>query len=287
MVYKCLTIAGFDGSGGAGVQADLKTFTAFGCYGMSVLTSMPIQNTQGVFGVFEIPVETIVRQMDAIFSDIVPDAIKIGMIFSAEIAHSVADFLKKYAGDIPIVLDPVIIAKSGDKLLQDDALSALKTRLLPLASIVTPNIPEAMALSGQSYDTDKIALAIMARGAKSVLMKGGHARDEHSNDVLYTDDGVYTFLADRVRSNNTHGTGCTLSAAICAMLSRGHDMKNSCIIAKKYVLSLIKESQYKKVGLGNGPLLHFSPLEEEIDIMIRRYNDEIITESMGEIAIGL
>jgi hydroxymethylpyrimidine/phosphomethylpyrimidine kinase len=246
MKYKCLSIAGFDGSGGAGIQADLKTFSAFGCYGMNVLTSLPIQNTCGVRNCFEVPPHIIEEQLYCIFEDITPDAIKIGMLFSKEIIEVVARFLEIHAKNIPIVLDPVMIAKSGDSLLQDDAIYLLKSRLLPIARIVTPNIPEAFRL----FDT------LEWINTKAVLLKGGHMNSIMSNDLLLENGNKTWLYAPRINSKNTHGTGCTLSAAITSCLAMGYSTQESCQIAKQYLYIAINSAKDSDIGKGNGPVNH-------------------------------
>lgn len=258
---NCLSIAGFDGSGGAGIQADLKTFSAFGCYGMTVLTALPVQNTCGVRSCYDIPLRCIEEQLQAIFDDIPPDSIKIGMLFSSEIIHLVADFLIKNAVSVPIVLDPVMVAKSGDALLRLDAINAMKERLMPLATLITPNLPEARALVGEvGSPEDMLVLAeqVLALGSKAVLLKGGHAGGDCSDDLLLERSGVSTWLsAERVASHNTHGTGCTLSAAIASCLGLGFDLKESCRIAKHYLLEAIKAAKDNSPGKGHGPVQHF------------------------------
>jgi hydroxymethylpyrimidine/phosphomethylpyrimidine kinase len=258
MKYKCLSIAGFDGSGGAGLQADLKTFSAFGCYGMSVLTALPIQNTMGVKSVHEIPLSAIQDQLEAIWEDITPDAIKIGMLFNKEIVDLVAEFLRENAKNIPIILDPVMVAKSGNRLLKDDAIAILKQELLPLATLVTPNLPEAIALVGRESSSEDLSRSILKMGAKNVLLKGGHSGEKESNDLLMTDmDNLVWFKAQRISSKNTHGTGCTLSAGITAALALGYPLKEACGVAKGYLYKAIEASQHDSVGRGHGPVHHF------------------------------
>lgn len=258
MKYKCLSIAGFDGSGGAGIQADLKTFSALGCYGMTVLTALPAQNTMGVRACYEIPLEAIQAQLEAIFDDIIPDSIKIGMLFTGEIVELVADFLKKNASDIPIVLDPVMVAKSGDLLLLPQAIDALKIHLLPLATIITPNLPEAEALVGANSKQVILAEKLIHLGANAVLLKGGHQEGLESNDLFLDNDGHTTLLTSpRIKSNNTHGTGCTLSAAITSYLALGHSLLEACRLAKDYLSGALRAAQYDSVGQGHGPVHHF------------------------------
>lgn len=257
-MFKCLSIAGFDGSGGAGIQADLKTFSALGCYGMTVLTALPVQNTCGVRSCYDIPIACIEEQLEAIFDDIVPDSIKIGMLFSSPIIEVVASFLARYAHNIPIVLDPVMVAKSGDSLLLPDAIDAMKTKLIPLASIITPNIPEAHSLVSAIEDLNKLGEELLNLGPKAMLLKGGHLFGAESNDLLLESNGAKTWLkADRIASKNTHGTGCTLSAAICARLAQGATILDACTDAKIYLSGAISAAKDNSVGLGHGPLHHF------------------------------
>lgn len=257
-MIKCLSIAGFDGSGGAGIQADLKTFMAFGCYGMTVLTALPIQNTCGVKNCYDIPLQSIEDQLQAIFEDIVPDAIKIGMLFSTSIISLVARFLEKNASDIPIILDPVMVAKSGHPLLQPDAVNTLKQQLIPLATIITPNLPEAYELTHQTEDMNALARQLLALGPKAILLKGGHANSPNSNDLYLDQQGNQCELeAPRIHSNNTHGTGCTLSAAICAGIAHGLSTLQACQEAKIYLTHAIQAAQNHSVGKGHGPVHHF------------------------------
>lgn len=268
MQYKCLSIAGFDGSGGAGLQADLKTFSALGCYGMSVLTALPVQNTQGVKSCYDIPLSAIEAQLETIFEDIIPDAIKIGMLFSAPIIHLVADFLEKNAQSITIVLDPVMMAKSGHPLLLPDAMDALKSRLLPMATIVTPNIPEACELLGETIKTKEgMAQALIDVGCQAVLVKGGHEASDAANDYLLMRSGEnHYYLSKRIDSKNTHGTGCTLSAAIAAGLAQGQSLPKACAIAKRYLTQAILHTKADSVGQGQGPVNHFYHLWPLVDL---------------------
>lgn len=257
MKYKCLSIAGFDGSGGAGIQADLKTFSALGCYGMTVLTALPIQNTCGVKNCYELPLKSIEEQLHAIFEDIIPDSIKIGMLFSADIVDLVADFLKSHAANIPIVLDPVMVAKSGDPLLHPEAVDTLKKHLIPLATIITPNLPEAYTLAEHTDDIVQLGKAILQLGPQAVLIKGGHGGSEQSNDLFLSQSGeVINLEAMRIKTKNTHGTGCTLSSAICAFLARGFSLLDACRHAKTYLWRAIEASKDCSVGKGQGPVNH-------------------------------
>ena len=270
MKYKCLSIAGFDGSGGAGIQADLKTFSAFGCYGMTILTALPVQNTSGVMNCYPIPLSAIEEQLHCLFEDITPTSIKIGMLFSVEVIELVAHFLEKNAVNIPIVLDPVMVAKSGDRLLQTDAILALKTQVIPMANIITPNLPEAYTLVGSQDNANILAKKLLALPAKAVLLKGGH--DNHSlysNDLYLDTCGQEAWLrSERIQSKNTHGTGCTLSAAICSGLALGFSTMDACQYAKQYISAAIKHAQHHSVGQGHGPVHHFYHLWPAINKII-------------------
>ncbi|NNM59171.1 MAG: bifunctional hydroxymethylpyrimidine kinase/phosphomethylpyrimidine kinase [Legionellales bacterium] len=258
MKYKCLSIAGFDGSGGAGIQADLKTFSALRCYGTTVLTALPIQNTCGVRNCFDLPLAAIQEQLDCIFEDITPDSIKIGMLFSRPIIELVSAFLVKHAKNIPIVLDPVMVAKSGHSLLLPDAIETLKSTLIPLATIITPNLPEAYRLVGETKDIEALGESLLRLGAKAILLKGGHADGVNSNDLFLDQHGnKRSFEAPRIDSRNTHGTGCTLSAAICAYLSRGESLIDACHLAKTYLFEAILAAKDHSVGKGHGSVHHF------------------------------
>lgn len=259
---RVLTIAGSDSGGGAGIQADLKTFAAHECYGMSVITALTAQNTQSVSGIHPAPVEFVARQLDAVLSDIGVDAVKIGMLFSPALIETVADKLKAYRVE-HIVLDPVMIAQSGDKLLRDDAVEALKTSLIPLAEIITPNLPEAAVLLGQA-DVEECAMAdaakqLAALGCRSVLVKGGHGRGENSDDCLYlkAEDRLLSLSGKRLETRNNHGTGCTLSSAIAARIAHGDDIETAVRQAKEYITEAIRAGAEYHIGHGHGPVHHF------------------------------
>lgn len=251
-----LTIAGSDCSGGAGIQADIKTMIMNGVYAMSVITALTAQNTTGVFGIQESPVEFVDQQMDCVFQDIFPDAVKIGMLSSPEIMHHVAAGLQKYEAR-HIVLDPVMVSTSGHRLMQKEAEETLQKELFPLAEVITPNIPEAEVLTGLKItDADSMELAARAISNEfhiSVLLKGGH-RVEDANDLLYTDDKTQWLKGERIDNPNTHGTGCTLSSAIASNLAKGYDLTDSVIRAKSYLTDALRADL--NLGKGSGPLDH-------------------------------
>lgn len=269
MQHKCLSIAGFDGSGGAGIQADLKTFSALGCYGMTVLTALPIQNTLGVRHCYDIPLYQIQQQLEAIFDDIVPDSIKIGMLFSTSIVELVADFLEKNAVNIPIVLDPVMFAKSGDALLLENAVEMMKTRLIPLASLITPNLPEAQRLAHSKSRMEDLAAKLLSLGPQAVLLKGGHQDGASSDDYFIDQNGQTIWLhAPRIDSRNTHGTGCTLSSAICACLAQGYSLADACRYAKIYLSHALAAAKDLSIGKGQGSVHHFYHLWPSIQHIV-------------------
>ncbi len=259
---RVLTIAGSDSGGGAGIQADLKTFSAIGCYGMSVITALTAQNTIGVTSIHAVPGVFVQQQMEAVFSDIGTDAVKIGMLFSVELIEAVATQLKKH-GIGNIVLDPVMVAQSGDKLLQDDAVEAIKTHLMPMADVVTPNLPEAAVLLNRKIRNaeDSIAAArdLAQFGGKSILIKGGHLENQQSTDWLYLvgEDRLLVFKGDFIRTRNNHGTGCTLSSAIAAHLAKGLKIEAAVRAAKVYIGEAIRAGAGYKLGAGHGPVHHF------------------------------
>lgn len=251
-----LTIAGSDCSGGAGIQADIKTMIMNGVYAMSVITALTAQNTTGVFGIQESPVEFVDQQMECVFQDIFPDAVKIGMLSSPEIMHHVAAGLQKYEAR-HIVLDPVMVSTSGHRLMQKEAEETLQKELFPLAEVITPNIPEAEVLTGLKItDADSMELAARAISNEfhiSVLLKGGH-RVEDANDLLYTDGKTQWLKGERIDNPNTHGTGCTLSSAIASNLAKGYDLIDSVIRAKSYLTDALRADL--NLGKGSGPLDH-------------------------------
>lgn len=266
---KALTIAGFDGSGGAGIQADIKTFSALGCYAMSVLTAIPIQNTQGVRSCYEIEIKAIEEQLKCIFDDIIPDAIKIGMLFNKNVIETVSKFLKKNAKDIPIVLDPVMVAKSGDRLLLEDAVESLKKDMIPIATVITPNIPETEDITGKRItireNMEDAARDILNMGAKSVMLKGGHLDSSTSEDLFLSGEEISFLESDRINTKNNHGTGCTLSAAITSYLAQGYGLLKSCKMAKDYLYNAIDAAKEENIGKGHGPVNHFYYLWKYLD----------------------
>lgn len=260
-VKKILTIAGSDCSGGAGIQADLKTISAHGMYGMSVITSVTAQNTTGVYGVCDMEPDFVGRQIDCVFEDIRPDAVKIGMVSNAEIIECIAKRMEQYRPEI-LVVDPVMVSTSGCMLLEDSALQILVSRLIPLASLITPNIPEARVLSGTEINDEKemlqAARIIYEKTGTAVLVKGGHLTNQAS-DILYRvleDEPAETwFYGKRSDNPNTHGTGCTLSSAIACQLAAGQNLENGVAEAKQYISNAIQAGL--NLGSGSGPLWHF------------------------------
>ncbi len=260
MTAIALTIAGSDSGGGAGIQADIKTFSALGAYAASVITAITAQNTKGVTAVEDISVATIVAQMDAVFSDLAVNAVKIGMVSRIETIAAIAARLRQQPQ--PVVLDPVMVATSGDRLLHADAIETLRRDLLPLATIVTPNLPEAALLTGLPIaDTEaeitRQAEMILKVGAKAVLIKGGHGDGPQSTDYLFADGTVQAFSAMRVDTKNDHGTGCTLAAAITAHLAMGHNLAEAVGLAKDYLNGALDAGRGLAVGDGRGPVHHF------------------------------
>ncbi len=260
-MYTALTIAGSDSSGGAGIQADIKTMTANGVYAMSAVTALTAQNTTGVTAIMEVTPEFLAEQLDRIFTDIFPDAVKTGMVSSPELIHVTAEKLKQYkAGNI--VVDPVMVATSGARLISAEAIGTLKTELLPLADVVTPNIPEAEVLSGISVtDTDcmvEAARIISENYGTAVLVKGGHSLND-ANDLLYDKGKAVWFSGKRINNPNTHGTGCTLSSAIASNLAKGYDMTMAIRAAKNYISGALAAGL--DLGKGSGPLNHAFAIE--------------------------
>ena len=260
MIPNVLAIAGSDPSGGAGVQADIKTITANGGYAMAALTALTAQNTREVVGVEPVEPAFVARQIDAVFADVRVDAVKVGMIATAAIAEAVADALVRH-GARRVVLDPVMIAKGGDRLLAEAAVETLRARLVPLAGVLTPNLPEAAALLGRDEARSRDAMAgqaeaLRALGPGAVLLKGGHLDGDASPDLLRTAGTTAWLDAPRVATRNTHGTGCTLSSAVAALWAREDDVETACRLAKDYVSGAIAGADALSVGSGHGPLDH-------------------------------
>ncbi|HYI31082.1 MAG TPA: bifunctional hydroxymethylpyrimidine kinase/phosphomethylpyrimidine kinase [Bradyrhizobium sp.] len=256
-----LTIAGSDSSGGAGIQADLKSFAALGVYGASVITALTAQNTRGVTGIHQVPAGFVTAQIDAVFSDLDVGAVKIGMVADLAVIDAIAAGLKKWSPK-HIVLDPVMVATSGDRLLAAEAVDALRTKLIPLASLITPNMPEAAALLNEPVATDEVAIEsqgkrLLAMGCPAVLIKGGHGQDALSIDYLVTGSGAVALAAPRIATQNTHGTGCSLSSAIAAGLAKGENMETAVRHAKAWVSAAIAAADQLGVGRGHGPIHHF------------------------------
>ncbi|MCA0319238.1 MAG: bifunctional hydroxymethylpyrimidine kinase/phosphomethylpyrimidine kinase [Proteobacteria bacterium] len=261
MTAIAVTIAGSDSGGGAGIQADLKTFSALGVYGASVITALTAQNTLGVQAIHDVPADFIAAQMDSVFSDLAVGAVKIGMLSQVSVIETVAAGLDRHRA-ANIVLDPVMVATSGDRLLNPDAVSALRNVLIPRAALVTPNLLEAAALLDQPValgEDDMLAQgqALIARGAKAVLMKGGHGQGERSTDLLVAPGSVVRLDAPRIDTRNTHGTGCTLSSAVAAGLAKGFPLGQAVAEAKDYVSAAIAASARLSIGKGHGPTHHF------------------------------
>lgn len=262
-VATALSIAGSDPSGGAGIQADLKAFSARGVYGMAALTALTAQNTTGVAGVHLVPPSFVAEQIGAIFDDIRVDAIKIGMIASAETAEAVADAISGFAG--PVVLDPVMVAKGGHPLLPEKAVGSLRARLLPRATVLTPNLPEAAALLHTEVAATRAAMerqaeALCALGPVAVLLKGGHLETAESPDLLVTSGERIWLDAARLPTANTHGTGCTLSSALAAELAKGRALRDAVATAKAWLTGAIAAADSLNVGHGHGPTHHFHAL---------------------------
>ncbi|MEG9295355.1 bifunctional hydroxymethylpyrimidine kinase/phosphomethylpyrimidine kinase [Mangrovibacillus sp. Mu-81] len=258
-VNKALTIAGSDSGGGAGIQADLKTFQELGAYGMSAITAVTAQNTLGVHGVYPVSIEGIVKQIDAIGEDLGTDALKTGMLFSSDVIEAVSERIHHY-GWLNVVVDPVMIAKGGAKLLQDEAVRAMKEKLIPLTAVITPNIPEAEVLTDmkiESMDDRRESSRILVEmGAKSVVIKGGHADDGEVIDLFYDGASFEELISPRIDTPHTHGTGCTFSAAITAQLANGLSMKAAVVTAKEFIRAAIEDEL--GIGGGHGPTNHWA-----------------------------
>lgn len=262
-----LTIAGSDSGGGAGIQGDLKTFAALGCYGTSAITAITVQNTLGVSDIHPVPAAIVAGQIKAVLDDIRPAAIKIGMIHQPEVALAIAGLLRAYQG-IPVVLDPVMVSSSGRPLLSDETVNILQQELFPLVTLVTPNLDEATVLSGMAIsgveDMKAAAARILATGCNAVLVKGGHLSGTQLFDVYLDQSGIEHIISNAaIVTNNTHGTGCTLSSAIAAFLARGYDMVTAIKNASNYMHQAIAAGKDVKTGEGHGPVNHFfDPLQQ-------------------------
>jgi hydroxymethylpyrimidine/phosphomethylpyrimidine kinase len=257
-----LTIAGSDSSGGAGIQADIKAISATGSYACSVITAITAQNTLGVLAIFPIPLEHIEKQLDAVFTDLNVVAVKVGMLADGDIIKIVVAKIKQYQPKF-LVVDPVMITTSGESLLAQPAIGILKSELLPLANIITPNLPEAAALIGSAVPRNQAEMVNMAKdlrqlGAKAILLKGGHlVDDENSTDLLILPTHVQLLTAKRINTHNTHGTGCTLSSAIASYLAHGNDLLLAVQLSKRYISKAIAHADDLEIGNGNGPVNHF------------------------------
>ena len=256
-----LTIAGSDSSGGAGIQADLKTFAAFGVYGASVITALTAQNTQGVSGIHQVPAEFVTAQMDAVFGDLDVGAVKIGMVAQLSTINAIVAGLARWSPK-HVVLDPVMVATSGDRLLAADAVERLRTKLIPRAALITPNLPEAAALLDEPVAAGEAAIEdqgrrLLALGCDAVLIKGGHGQGAESIDYLVTGGSTLALSAPRIATANTHGTGCSLSSAIAAGLAKGEDLETAVRQAKAWISAAIAAADRFSVGQGHGPIHHF------------------------------
>jgi hydroxymethylpyrimidine/phosphomethylpyrimidine kinase len=256
-----LTIAGSDSSGGAGIQADIKTFAALGVYGASVITALTAQNTTGVSGIHPVPAGFVAAQMDAVFGDLDVKAVKIGMVAELSTIETIAAALARWS-PAPIVLDPVMVATSGDRLLSPDAVAGLRAKLIPRATLITPNLPEAAALLDEPVASGEAAIVgqgrrLLALGCPAVLIKGGHGQGPESIDYLITASGTIALPAPRIATDNTHGTGCSLSSAIAALLAKGEALETAVRQAKAWVSAAIAAADRLEVGHGHGPIHHF------------------------------
>lgn len=260
---RVLIVAGSDSGGGAGIQADIKTVTMFGAYAATAVSAITVQNTQGVSDVLPLEPDIIVRQMQVVLDDIGADVVKTGMLHSTEVIEAVAEELDARSG-LKLVVDPVMVATSGDLLLRDDAMIALRNLLVPAATILTPNMPEAARLTGQSVETlddqKRAADALMGLGPSAVLVKGGHGEGTDVHDVLVTEDSIEVMSSPRIDTLHTHGTGCTLASAIAALLSQGAPMREAVSIARDYVHEAIATAP--GLGKGHGPLNHMHPFQQ-------------------------
>ena len=274
---KVLSIAGSDSGGGAGIQADLKTLSARGVYGMSAITALTAQNTMGIQGVYEIDPSFVGEQIDSVMSDIGADAWKVGMLANAKIIRVVAERARKYNIEL-LVIDPVMIAKGGDPLLEPEAIKALILELIPLAFVITPNLHEAYTLTDVTIenivDAKEAARKIYNMGAKNVLIKGGHMpKEDESIDLLYDGRNFIEFHAPRINTKNTHGTGCTFASAIAAELAKGSDIKKAVHIAKAYLTAAIQMADDQNIGQGHGPTNHSQGFKVNVDLDLIRIRE--------------
>lgn len=258
---SALTIAGFDGSGGAGIQADIKTFSALGCYATSVLTALPVQNTTGVRSIYPIPHQAVQEQIEAILDDIFPDAIKIGMVHTPKLVETIVNTLGKYP-KIPIVFDPVMVATSGHRLIEEETIKTIIQLLLPLAEVITPNMDEAAILANMPVESKEemqtAGKKILELGCNGVLMKGGHLEAEILSSYFFDSEGnEEVFEFEKFPTQNTHGSGCTLSSAIAAYIAQGKTLNDAVSLGQIYVHEAIKNGKDILIGKGNGPLNHF------------------------------
>lgn len=256
-----LTIAGFDPSGGAGIQADIKTISALGCFATSVLTALPVQNTMGVSTIYPIPYQAVKEQIVAILEDIFPNALKIGMVHTSELVATIVETLSKYP-KIPIVFDPVMVATSGHKLIEDETIQSIVSKLLPIADIITPNLDEAALLADMKIETvEDMYLAgkkIKKIGAKNILLKGGHLKTSQITSLFFSESAeIYEFHFEKYDTKNTHGSGCSLSSAIASYLAQGKSMLDAVTLGQDYVKEAIYQGKDVTIGKGNGPLNHF------------------------------
>ncbi|UOY91661.1 bifunctional hydroxymethylpyrimidine kinase/phosphomethylpyrimidine kinase [Ectobacillus sp. JY-23] len=258
-MYKALTIAGSDSGGGAGIQADLKTFQELDVFGMSAITAVTAQNTLGVQGMYPMSVEAVTQQIQSIGTDMGADAIKTGMLFSAEIIRAVAAGIKQF-GWKNVVVDPVMVAKGGASLLQQEAVQALKEELLPLATVVTPNIPETEALTDMKIeamvDRQRAAKLLHSMGVRYVVIKGGHDVQDEATDLLYDGTSFFYYTSPKIATKNTHGTGCTFAAAIAAQLAKGQSVQEAVQVAKAFIQAAITDEL--QIGAGHGPTNHWA-----------------------------
>lgn len=255
-----LSIAGFDSSGGAGIQADIKTISALGCYATCALTALPVQNTTGVKNIYSIEEQAVAEQMSAVFEDIFPDAVKIGMIHTSSLVGTIVNTLKKYPF-VPVVFDPVMVSTSGHQLIENETIYVIIEELFPIAEIITPNLDEAAVLAKMPIktveDMKNAGEKILQLGVKSLLLKGGHLEGENITSLLFLNKKIYTFDTQKYNTRNTHGSGCTLSSAIAAYLAQGKSMLEAVSLAQEYVHKAIFYGKDQVVGKGNGPLNHF------------------------------